>query len=329
MANQLSMAQREMILTLIGQGWSQRRISRELGVHRDTIARYIAQAKQVLPPVQPLDGSAANSKPAISITGSDPESNPKQAISITGSAVVASIGKPGRRSLCASLRTTIDEKHEAGLSAQRIYQDLVTEYGFAGSYSSVRRFVQQLGKQRALPFRRMECAAGAEAQIDFGKGAWIAGKDGKRRRSHVLRIVLSHSRKGYSEAVFRQSTDNLIACLENAFWSWGGVPRTLIIDNLKAAVIQADWYDPELNPKLQALCRHYDTVLLPTKSYTPRHKGKIESGINYVQENALRGRGFDTLGAENAYLTHWESRVADLRIHGTTKKQVREVFTTI
>ena len=333
MANQLSMAQRETILALIGQGWSQRRISRELSVHRDTIARYIALAKQELPPVRPLDGTTADSKQAIPLTGSNPESDSKQAISITGSAAVTAItattGKPGRQSLCGAFSTTINERHESGLSAQRIYQDLVSEHGFAGSYSSVRRFIQQLGKHSALPFRRMECAPGAEAQIDFGKGAWIAGADGKRRRSHVLRIVLSHSRKGYSEAVFRQSTDDLIACLENAFCSWGGITQTLVIDNLKAAVTQADWYDPELNPKLQAFCRHCGTVLLPTKSYTPRHKGKIESGINYVQENALRGRVFETLAAQNAYLDHWESHVADLRIHGTTKKQVREVFATI
>jgi len=67
---------------------------------------------------------------------------------------------------------------------------------------------------------------------------------------------------------------------------------------------------------------------LPTKSYTPRHKGKIESGINYVQDNALKGREFADLAAENQFLQEWESRVADTRIHGTTRLQVAEVFKT-
>jgi hypothetical protein len=150
--------------------------------------------------------------------------------------------------------------------------------------------------------------------------------EGKRRRTHVFRIVLSHSRKGYSESVFRQTTDGLIQCLENAFWSFGGVPRTVVIDNLKAAVTRADWYDPELNPKLEAFCAHYGTVLLPTKPYTPRHKGKIEGGIKYVQSNALKGRSFPTLAAQNLYLRQWEARTADTRIHGTTKRQVAAVF---
>lgn len=66
----------------------------------------------------------------------------------------------------------------------------------------------------------------------------------------MLRAVLSHSRKGYSEAVMRQDTETFLRCLENAFRHFGGVPAVLNVDNLKAAVIKADWYDPEINPKL-------------------------------------------------------------------------------
>ena len=94
----------------------------------------------------------------------------------------------------------------------------------------------RLQRTSSLPFRRMECVAGEEAQIDFGTGAWIELPEGKRRRSHVFRIVLSHSRKGYSEAVYRQTTEDFIRCIENAFWHFGGVPKVLVIDNLKAAV---------------------------------------------------------------------------------------------
>ena len=82
----------------------------------------------------------------------------------------------------------------------------------------------------------MECDPGAEAQVDFGRGAPIVGTDGERRSTWVFRIVLSHSRKGYAEAVFRQTTDDFLRSLENAFTLFGGVPRTLVIDNLRAAV---------------------------------------------------------------------------------------------
>ena len=86
--------------------------------------------------------------------------------------------------------------------------------------------------------------------MDFGRGAPIRTADGKLRKTWVFRIVLSYSRKAYSEVVLRQTTDAFIRALENAFRYFGGVPETVIIDNLRAAVKQPDWYEPELHPKL-------------------------------------------------------------------------------
>jgi len=106
---------------------------------------------------------------------------------------------------------------------------------------------------------------GAEAQVDFGTGAPVTQPNGKRKRPHLFRIVLSHSRKAYSEVVYRQTTEAFIRCLENSFCHFGGVPKMLVVDNLKAAVIKADWFDPDLNPKIQAFAEHYGTVVLPTK----------------------------------------------------------------
>ena len=203
---------------------------------------------------------------------------------------------------------------------------LSVEHGFAGGYDSVKRFVRQLGRGRALPMRRMECAAGEEAQVDFGSGAPVVGPDGKRRKTHVFRIVLSHSRKAYSEATFRQTTEDFIGCLENAFWHFGGCPKVLVIDNLRAAVKHPDWFDPELVPKLRSFCQHYGIVILPTKPYMPRHKGKVESGVKYVQNNALKAKKFPSLQEQNDHLAHWEATVADTRIHGTTRQHVGRVF---
>ena len=129
------------------------------------------------------------------------------------------------------------------MSIQQIYQDLVVERQFAGSYFAVRRFVVRLVGKQELPFRRMECAPGQELQVDLGLGAWVI-ENGKRRRPHLFRSVLSCSRKGYSEVVWRQTTESFIRCLENAFRHYGGVTVTVVIDNLKAGVLRADWFDP-------------------------------------------------------------------------------------
>lgn len=232
----------------------------------------------------------------------------------------------GPPSACEPFCELILAQVERGLSARRIYQDLVAEHGFTAQYHGVRRFVARLLRKTELPVRRLEVEPGAEAQVDFGSGAPVKGADGKLRRPWVFRIVLSGSRKGYSEAVWRQSTEAFLGALENAFREFGGVPKTLVIDNLKAAVKRGDWYDPEVHPKLQSFAAHYGTVFLPARPYTPRHKGKIENGIKYVKNNALKGRVFASLEEQNAFLLDWEQTAADTRIHGTTKRRVRQVF---
>jgi transposase len=288
MANQLKMAEAQAILALAQSGCSNRQIARQLGIHRETVGRHLRLS------------DAGDSKPASAPLGSV--------------------------SAAAPWREVIVQKLEAGLSAQRIYQDLCGDHGYAGSYYSVRRLIRKVTATAPAPFRRMECSAGAEAQVDFGRGAPLVTAEGKRKATWVFRIVLSHSRKGYSEAVSRQTTDDFLRSLENAFAHFGGVPRTLVIDNLRAAVTKADWYDPELCPKVRSFAEHCGIAILPTKPYTPRHKGKIERGIGYVKGNALRGRTFASLADQNQHLQTWEATVADTRIHGTTRRQVKEVF---
>jgi hypothetical protein len=100
----------------------------------------------------------------------------------------------------------------------------------------------------------------------------------------------------------------------------------LIIDNLRAAVKTADWFNPDLNPKVRSFGEHYGTVFLPTRPYTPRHKGKVENSIGYAQNNALKGRIFSSLEEQNSFLLEWELTVADKRIHGTTRRQVGKHF---
>lgn len=329
MSNQLKMSKIQSILALRERGWSFTRIAAELGIHRQTVARHVRlQAKpSAAPPGS--EGPKSAQAPPGSAASKSTEAPPGSVESEAAPVDPRSGGSAGvTRSACEPLREVIQEKLDGGLHAKRIFQDLVDEHGFGGSYWSVMRFVRRLGQARQLPFRRLECEPGQEAQVDFGSGAPVVTPEGRRRKTHVFRIVLSHSRKGYSEAVFRQTTENFIRCLENAFWHFGGVPQTLVIDNLRAAVTKADWYEPEVHPKLRSFCEHYGTVILPTRPYTPRHKGKIESGVKYVKRNALKGRRFSSLEEQNRFLLCWETTVADTRIHGTTKRQVATLFET-
>lgn len=315
--NRLEVSLQQAIHALHARGWSQRRIARELTVDRGTVAVHVRPAK---PAISTLGSEGAGEpKPAISTPGSDPATDQKPAISTAGSVA-------GRVSLCREFLPAITAAVTAGLSAKRIHQDLVSEHAFHGSYQSVKRCVRRLGVQLELPSRRMECAPGEEMQVDFGQGAPVVEENGKRRRPHLFRAVLSHSRKGYSEVVARQDTETFIRCVENAFRHFGGVTRTTVVDNLKAAVLDADWFDPNLNPKLADFARFYGTVVLPTQPARPEHKGKIEAGVKYAQNNALKGRTFASVAEQNLFLSEWERSVADTRIHGTVRKQVSALF---
>lgn len=296
MANQLTMANIHRIQALSKAGWSARKIARELGCDRGTVRKYVAQLREQ---TDPDDTQTSKSKPAKVIAGP---------------------------SCCEPYRKTIEALLEKGLSAERIYQELITDHQFEHSYPSVSRFVRKLKATEPKRVWRMECEAGEEAQVDFGVAKILRTETGKLRYANILRVTLSHSRKAYTEAVPHQDTECFLRAIENAFRHFGGTPKTVRIDNLKAGVKKADWYDPEINPKLGEFANHYGTTIIPTRPYTPQHKGKVESDVKYVKNNALKGKEFSSLAELNTYLKSWERDIADKRIHGTTRKQVATYF---
>ncbi len=318
MANILKVPHQQTIQSLIANGWSVRRIASTLGINRRTVARYAPQAaSKCTTEVTAGPAPPGESKCTSEVTvGSALLDEPQCTAEVT----------PGSRSLCAVFHEVIDPMLEIGLSAQRIYQDLVAGHGFGGSYSSVRRYVGELKASEPQRVFRIECLPGEELQVDFGLGAPIVGDGGKPRRTWMFRAVLSYSRKGYSEVVLRQDTETFLRVIENAVRYFGGVPQLLNLDNLKAAVIKADWYDPAMNPKLADFCRHYGMTPMPCRAFTPRHKGKVERGVGYAKGNSLKGRTFASLIGQNAHLLHWEEQVADKRVHGTTRRQVAVMF---
>lgn len=318
MSNILEVPQQHAIQALIAKRWSLRHIARTLGINRRTVKRYAA-------------ATAPKCTTEVT-TGSGPPDEPKCTTEVTTGDACPDESKcttkvtTGSRSLCGGLQEVISPMLEGGLSAQRIYQDLVAGHGFGGSYPSVRRYVAKLRACEPERVWRIESQPGEELQVDFGLGAPLVEPGGKTRRTWLFRAVLSHSRKGYSEAVLRQDTETFIRVIENAVRHFGGVPRLLNFDNLKAAVVKADWYDPAMNPKLADFCRHYGMTPMPCRPYTPEHKGKVERGVGYAKNNALKGLRFASLGEQNAHLLHWEEQVADKRVHGTTRRQVAAMF---
>jgi transposase len=318
MPNLLKVKLLQSIQALANLGWSQRRIAKQLGVDRKTVRRYDPRRTgedSKSPTISPPGIEAADSK---SPTNSTPGN---------GGEIQAPDRKPGPVSVCEVHKPAILQKLSLGLSAQRIFQELHQEAAFDGSYQAVKRYVRHLKGLEPSRVWRVEVQPGEEAQIDFGTGALIDGGAGNGcRRPWILRVVLSYSRKGYSQAILRQTTDQFLDALERAFHYFGGVPKVINLDNFKGAVTSAHWLDPQIHPKLTDFCRHYRTALMPCKVRTPTHKGKVERSIQYLKDNALKGRQFASLAEQNEFLLKWEQDIADQRIHGTTRQQVAAHF---
>jgi hypothetical protein len=149
---------------------------------------------------------------------------------------------------------------------------------------------------------------------------------GKYRRTRLFVMTLGYSRKAVRLLVFRSNSRTWAELHETAFRRLGGSCRVLILDNLKEGVLTPDIYDPTINPLFKDVLGHYGVVAMPCRVRDPDRKGKVESGVAHAKKTPLKGMRFESLEEAQAYLDQWESRWADTRIHGTTKRQVAAMF---
>lgn len=321
MGNVLKMAKQQVIQGFMELGWSNRAIHRATGVHRKTISAYRRRFQSVPKVTADPEGAAGQSVPEVTTesAGAAGQSVPK--------AFADSVPLPRTNSrLIFPHRATIRDKHLQGLSAQRVYQDLVEEFGYSGSYETVKRYVRKLRKRAGRYFERLPIAPGKEVQIDFGKAPCRVLRDGKLRRPWVFKATLSYSGHSYEELVWKQDVETFLRCLENAFQDFGAVPETVKLDNFKSGVLLACLYEPEMNPVFVAFCRHYGCMPNPCAPRSPHHKGRVEKDVGYTKNNALKGREFESLEQGNLFLKHWNKRWARTRIHGSTRQQVWKRF---
>src|SRR5882724_11767664 len=344
MSNVLSDDKRQQIIALGRLGWSLRKIEQATGVRRETAGAYLKAAGiSVRRPGR--WGRAA--KPAIEVTtDSTPAKRGNQAANeselskaanevTTDSALTEPLSKASTNtkkartlSNCEPYRDFIESGLQRGRNAMAIWQDLVTEHGFAHSYQSVKRFVNKLQPSMVPQARAVIITEpGEEAQVDYGTGPLVRDpQTGKYRRPRLFVMTLGFSRKAVRLLVFRSNSRTWAELHEKAFRRLGGSVRVVVLDNLREGVLTPDIYEPTLNPLYRDLLAHYGTVALPCRVRDPDRKGKVEAGVGHAQKTPLKGQRFESLEEAQAYLDRWETRWADTRIHGTTKRQVAAMF---
>ena len=212
---------------------------------------------------------------------------------------------------------------EKDLSYIRIFEEL-TSQGYRGSYSALTRYIKK-HKIKDSSCIRFHTAAGEEAQVDFGDIGLQYNSQGRRVKAYVFNMRLSYSRLDYYEVVFDQGYQTWVQCHINAFNYFGGSPKVIKLDNLKAGVTDANFYEPVYQKEYKRLADHYGVLLSPCRVYQPQEKGKVESGIKYVKNNFFAGRKFNAFAELTSSLTRWLNR-ANIRVHGTTKRIPKELF---
>ena len=296
------------ILRYLQQGVGDRRTARSLRVSRKTVARYRAWAASEGLLDGPLpDPKALQERLAATLPAADPPRTPSQV-------------EPFRDRVLALRRQ--------GVECAAIRQRLREEAGFEGSYSSVWRFVRTLEPGTPEAMVRVETAPGEEAQVDFGfAGRMLDPKDGTLKRTWAFVMTLSFSRHQYVEFVFDQEVGTWLRCHRRAFEWFGGIPRRIVLDNLKAAILRATLHDPVVQRAYRECAEHYGFLIAPCRPRTPQHKGKVEKGgVHYVKRNFLAGQTFRDIVQANERVLVWCDETAGARIHGTTKERPRERF---
>ena len=297
--------------TLLANGASQREIERMTGVDRKTIRRIRRAVDE------------ANS-PGVA-TGSDGRESRVCAEQIPPPRPPA---RPPRlaRSACELHRPWIEEQVALGRNAQAIYQDLCEQFAFTHRYNSVKRFVRTLRRRDPGRFDVLESLPGEEAQVDLGLGAPTLTRSGHYRRPLLFVLTLKYSGKAFRKVVWKCDQQVWARLHEEAFRALGGCVQYVVLDNLKQGVIKPDLYEPELNPVYAAMLAHYGAVADVARVADPNRKGAVEKAIQHTQDTGLKGRRFESIDEQNAWLAHWEAAWAAPRIHGRKKRQVLAMY---
>lgn len=298
------------LLRRLRAGESRNAIVRAMHVSPHTVAKYYrwAVAQQLLSGPLP-DLTTLEALRLRTLDANRPQRHPNESSLEPYRAEISDLLERGRETM--TIWRTLKQQHQAQ---------------FTTSPSAVYRLVQAI--RRAQPptvTLRLETAPGEVGQVDFGFIGYLRDdQTGELRKAWLFTLVLAWSRHQYAEIVFDQKLPTWLLCHQHAFEFFGGVPRRIILDNLKAAIIKA--YTRDAEPSVQQAYRecaeHYGFLIDPCLPRKPQHKGKVErGGVGYLKQAFVPLLPDGTTRAEaNRRLHSWLLTEAGLRVHGTTRE---------
>lgn len=310
------------VLRRVHRGEGQRAIQRASGHGRTTIRRWVACATELgwVPGVEAPDEALARR------VASRMRPVPDERAVGESERLLA----PHAEAIRAWLAS--DAEHDRGLRLSKVHE-LLRRQGVLVPYSSLHRFVTRhcgFKDERRVTVRMAEVSPGEVAEVDFGRLGLVHDPEtGRRRTLHALIVTLVHSRHQYVHVTHRQTFADLIEGLEDAFAFFEGVPKRVVLDNLKAAITKADRYDPLFARTFAEYADHRGFVIDAAVARHPKGKPHVERQVQYVREHFFRGEQW--LGRDHVQreAVRWCLEAAGQRIHGTTRKRPLEVFLAV
>ncbi len=316
---ELHMIDVKEVLRRWSAGQSNRQIGREAGTDRKTVARYTDAASKL-----GVERGGEVTDDIVHEVAQCVQSRPLVAPSDEWNAIAQ------HRERVEWWLTGDDNTRPLRLS--KIHTLLVRDHGLTASYDTLRRYAQQelAWKKKPSTVRIDDPPPGQEAQLDFGKmGLLIDVESGRRRTLWALIITLSFSRLQFVWPTFRQTTEAVCEGLDRAWMFFGAMVATLIPDNTKAMIKDADALAPTLVPAFLDYVQARGLFVDPARVRSPKDKPRVENQVPFVRESWFDGETFTDIEHARKSAEHWCSEVAGTRVHGTTRKVPREVFASV
>ena len=266
MANKLEPMDLKQLLSLHLDGLSNRDIGTTLGISRNTVNGYMRQFKASGLDFRELldldDGNLKDLFPART-----------------------TILNPRYGELMRFFEQMQQDRHHPGFTFQYHYNQYRQEASNPYSYT---QFLEHYKRKYKRPkgSMKLDHQAGKELFVDFaGKKLHIVDKEtGEQIAVEVFVAILPHSQYTYVQACLSQSQANFLFCMANCLKFYGGVPKAIVSDNLKAAVKRASKYEPIINRNFKEFARHYDCVINPTRTYAPQDKALVENAVQLAYQ---------------------------------------------
>lgn len=214
------------------------------------------------------------------------------------------------------------------LTGSRLLRE-IREQGYKGGKTILNDYLRQIRPAPAPGFEvRFETPPGVQAQVDFAEFKVRFAGEAADRKVWLFAMVLGHSRYLWAQFVMHQDLPTVLRCHMEAFEHFGGVPKEILYDRMKTAVLGEPEQSKAIiyNPKLLACGSHYGFMPRACKPYRAKTKGKVERPFRYIRADFFMARQFTDLADMNRQLRHWLDAVANARVHATTGRVVLEHF---